>query len=88
MVMWRGVPHTYQVCVWSLSLCRSVGARACGASPGQIVYMYTAFPSTLLFSTGDTAKEYFLAKKKQNDYFTMEKRNLGVKTSTAVITSV
>ena len=41
MVMWRGVPHTYQVCVWSLSLCRCVGAKACGASPGQIVYMYT-----------------------------------------------
>ena len=29
MVMWRGV-----------SLCQCVGARACGASPGQIVYMY------------------------------------------------
>ena len=41
MVMWRGVPHTYQVCVWSLSLCRCAGARECGASPGQIVYMYT-----------------------------------------------
>ena len=41
MVMWRGAPHTYQVYVWSLSLCRCVGARACGASPGQIVYMYT-----------------------------------------------
>ena len=39
MVMWRGVPHTYQVCVWSLPLCRSVGARACGSSPGQSVYI-------------------------------------------------
>ena len=28
MVMWRGVPHTYQVCVWSLSLCRCVGVRS------------------------------------------------------------
>ena len=34
--------HTYQVymCVEPL-LCRCVGARECGASPGQIVYMYT-----------------------------------------------
>ena len=40
MVMWRGVPHTYQVCVCSLSLCRCVGARACGASPGQIDTYY------------------------------------------------
>ena len=41
MVMWRGAPHTYQVCVWSLSLFRCVGARECGASPGQILHMYT-----------------------------------------------
>ena len=33
------------LCVWSLSLCRCVGARACGASPEQIVYMYTIGPS-------------------------------------------
>ena len=38
-VMWRGVPHTYQVCVWSLSLCRCVGARARGPSPGQMLYI-------------------------------------------------
>ena len=37
----EGGSHTYHVCVWSLSLCRCVGARECGASPGQIVYMYT-----------------------------------------------
>ena len=45
MVMWRGVSHNQQVCVWSLSVCRCVGARACGASPEQIVYMYTIGPS-------------------------------------------
>ena len=38
----RGSTHLpSRLCVWSLSLCRCVGARACGASPGQIVYMYT-----------------------------------------------
>ena len=36
--MWRGV-HTPTMYVCGASLC--VGARECGASPGQIVYMYT-----------------------------------------------
>ena len=40
MVMWRGAPHTYQVCVWSLSLCRCAGARVRSKSRTNCVHVY------------------------------------------------